>query len=275
MNLRTILQHAAGNDGAQAGGGDGAGAAANAPWFPEEHKAFVETKGWKTPADALTSYVNLEKLIGADKAGRTVVLPKDEKDAEGLKAFRTKLGVPEAADKYELPLPEGDSGDFAKLAATWMFDAGVPKTAAQAIAKNWNEYFTGLLKQEEAAAQAESTKQLDTLKGKWGQEFDKRSEFARRFLRASGWNEEKVNLYEKTFGTAQMLEDFYNWGSKTAEPDFAGGEGGGFSMSASTAKAKLDDIRMRRAKGEINDLQWKNTYQAEFEKLSEIVAKGS
>ncbi|MET0659134.1 MAG: hypothetical protein ABW110_13365, partial [Steroidobacteraceae bacterium] len=105
------------------GGGDGgqaaaaaaaaaAGAAANQPWFPEAHKSLVETKGFKSVEDVFNWGINAEKLIGLDRAGRTVVLPKDEADVEGRKAYYAKIGVPESADKYELPLPEGDDGSF-------------------------------------------------------------------------------------------------------------------------------------------------------------------
>jgi hypothetical protein len=139
-------------------------------WYPEAHKSIVETKGWKTPGDALESYVNLEKLIGADKAGRTVVLPKDENDVEGRKAFYAKLGVPESADKYELPLPDGDSDELAKAAADWFHKAGVPKTAAQQITKAWNDHISGMVKAQEEAEKAQADTELAQLKSTWGPE---------------------------------------------------------------------------------------------------------
>ena len=75
---------------AQQQGGDG-----GQPWFAgfqnAEAKTFVESKGFKDPESLVTSYANMEKLLGADRAGRTVVLPKDANDAEGLKAFRAKM----------------------------------------------------------------------------------------------------------------------------------------------------------------------------------------
>ncbi len=254
------------------GGAGGDGGAANTPWFPETHKSIVESKGWKGPADAIDSYANLEKLIGADKAGRTVVLPKDDKDEEGIKAFRSKMGVPEAADKYELPLPEGDDGTFAKVAASWFHQHGIPKSAAQGISKAWNEHIAGLVKADEERAQNESQMQLTKLKTEWGGEFDKRSEFARRFLRASGWDDAKVTQYEQTFGTAAMLKDFYGWGSKMAEPDFAGdGNKGGGGADKQAAQNKLNEMRIARSEGKVTDTEWFNGKQAEYENLARIV----
>jgi hypothetical protein len=260
-------------------GGDPAkgGQAANTDWFPVEHKDFVTNKGWKGAGDAITSFVNLEKLIGADKAGRTVILPKDEKDADGIKAFRTRMGVPDSADGYELPLPEGDKGEFAKIAAKWFHGQGVPKAAAQSIAKQWNEHIAALVKADQDAAVAESDRQLATLKTEWGGDFEKNSEFARRFLRAAGWDDAKVALYEQTFGTSSMLKDFHAFGSKFQEKSLAGGDGGGgggsFTMTKAAAQARLDEIRSARIAGTITDAQWKNGKQKEFEDLSQFVAQ--
>lgn len=243
-----------------------------APWFADDQKDYVTNKGWKAPADAVTSAINLEKLMGADKAGRTVVMPKDDKDVEGLKAFRAKMGVPESADKYELPFPDGESGDFAKTAASWFHKQGVPKAAAQEIAKEWNTFFEGMLKEDSTKLQAESQKQLDTLKTEWGNDFDKNSEFARRFLRASGWDDAKVKKYEDTFGTAAMLKDFHGWGSKTGEHDFAGGGGGGsFSLSPQAAKEKLGDLRQQRIEGKITQ----KDYLEQMEKLAPLAEKAA
>lgn len=253
-------------------GGAGDGGTAS-PWFGEPHKAFVESKGWKTADDAITSYANLEKLVGADRAGRTLVLPKDDKDVEGLKAFRAKLGVPDKEDDYQLPFPQNESGDFAKVASKWFHAQGIPKTAAQAIAKEWNTYFEGMMKAEGDRLKTESETQLNALKGEWGQEFDQRAEFARRFLKASGWDDAKVQRYEQTFGTAQMLKDFHGWGSKTGEHGFAEGEGGGggsgFGMTPASARAKLDELREQRIAGKITE----KDFHAQMEKMAPVAAK--
>lgn len=276
--LKHRLQQTNPSDGAAGGGGadPAKGAAANAgEWYPAEHKDYVTNKGWKNPGDVLTSAINLEKLIGADKAGRTLVMPKDDKDAEGIKAFRTKLGVPEKAEGYELPLTEGDKGEFAKVVSTWFHEQGVPKTAAQSIAGKWNEHIGALVKASEDAEKAESERQLGTLKSEWGGDFDKHAEFARRFVRAAGWDDAKVAAYEKAFGTAAMLKDFHTFGSKFQESPIAGsagGSGASFTMSKQAAQSKLEEIRKGRMAGTISDAEWKASKEAEFAMLSERVA---
>jgi hypothetical protein len=244
-------------------------------WYPEAHKSIVETKGWKTPGDALESYVNLEKLIGADKAGRTVVLPKDENDVEGRKAFYAKLGVPESADKYELPLPDGDSDELAKAAADWFHKAGVPKTAAQQITKAWNDHISGMVKAQEEAEKAQADTELAQLKSTWGPEAAKNEEFARRGMTAygkkAGLDEGDLNKLETSLGTAKMLKLFLTLGQSTSEPGFGGDGGSAFGMSKSQAAEKLADIQSRRASGAITDLEWKNGKFEEFQRLSQIV----
>lgn len=264
MNLKHRLQMADGD-----GGGNGAAPPA---WFGDANKDFVTGKGWKTGDEAITSYRNLETLVGAEKAGRTVVLPKDDKDADGIKAYHAKIGVPEAADKYELPLPEGDDGTFAKVAGGWFHQHGVPKLAAQGIAKAWNDHIGALVKADQDKATATSEMQLTQLKTEWGAEFEQKSEHARRFMRAFGWDEAKVNLYEQTFGTAAMLKDFHGIGSKIAEPGFAGdGSKGGNGVDKVAAQNKLNEMRIARSENKITDAEWFNGKQAEYENLARIV----
>jgi hypothetical protein len=205
-----------------------------------------------------------------------VVLPKDDKDVEGMKAFRTKLGVPESPDKYEIPVPENDSGEFLKVAAGWFHELGIPKAAAQGLAGKWNEYWAKAAADIDAQLQAGSAQELDALKMEWGGEFDKKSAFARDFLKASGWSDDKVQQYEKTFGTGAMLKDFYGWGSKIQEPGFAGdpskGGPGPATMTKDVAKAKYAEINANRISGAISDREWnEGGKKAEWEKLFQII----
>lgn len=228
------------------------------PWYPDTAKDYVANKGWKAPADAIGAYQSLETLFGADKAGRTLIMPKDDKDADGMKAFRTKLGVPESADKYELPVPAGQEGDnLTKAAAAWFHEAGIPKTAAQAITSKWNAHIEKMIKDSETAAQTESHSQLEKLKGEWGAEFEQKAEYARRFLKAAGWDDAKMKQYESTFGTAAMLKDFFQWGSKVGEPGFAAGSGGGgFTPSKEAIQGKIKALREQRIAGTVTEKEF-------------------
>lgn len=258
------------NDGSGQGQGtaEGQGGGAQA-WYGESYASVVSEKQWASPDAVIESYVNLEKLLGADRAGRTVALPKDENDAEGLKAFRAKIGVPETPEAYEL----GDT-DFAKAASSWFFETGVPKSAAQALAKKWQEYFEAQMTAHDAQAKAESEKALNNLKAEWGDDFERRSEFARRGLKAygekAGLDEHDLNALEQVLGTAKLLKMFHTLGETTDEAQFVGGNQGG-SLSPIAAKQKMDELRMKRIAGQISE----KDFLAEVDRLGPIAARAT
>lgn len=84
--------------------------------------AYIGSKGWdkegKGPADVLRSYRNIERLRGVD-AEKLVRLP-DWSKPEEVAEYRARIGVPDAADKYEnhdvqLPIGTLDASAIAKL----------------------------------------------------------------------------------------------------------------------------------------------------------------
>ncbi len=75
------------------------GVAAGPAWLPgadPDTTAYVTAKGWNDPAAAVTSYRNLEKLFGADRAGHTVQVPSEGSDEVTMNNFYTKIGRPAA-----------------------------------------------------------------------------------------------------------------------------------------------------------------------------------
>ena len=67
---------------------------------PDDLRGLAEEKGWKEPADALRTARQMEEFLGADKAGRGLVLPKDEEDKEGYERVYRAMGRPDNADGY-------------------------------------------------------------------------------------------------------------------------------------------------------------------------------
>ena len=76
-------------------------------------KAWAEAKGLHNGSfeNVVNSYHNLEKMVGADKAGRTVTMLGDDATQEQRDIFFNKLGRPEAAENYTVALPEGQTDD--------------------------------------------------------------------------------------------------------------------------------------------------------------------
>lgn len=264
------------------------GEGSNAPWFGEiianekdaEFANYVKGKNYPTPRDALYGHYSAERMVGLDKAGRTVVLPKDDKDVEGIKAFNTKIGVPETPEGYKLAVPQGEDGAFAKSVAEAFHKNGVPAKAAEGIATWWNEFMTNEVKRGQAADEAKSVQQLEALRAEWGQGFDTKAEFGRRGLAAvakeAGLDDADMRKLETTLGTAKMLKMFNKIGEAGGEAGFAGGEGGGsgsnFRISPEAAQQQIDTIRADRAAGKINDYTWKTEVQPQVEKLMQIAA---
>jgi hypothetical protein len=235
-------------------------------WFSgiadESVRGWVEAKGFKDPMAVATSAYNLEKLIGHDKAGRTLVVPKDDATPEERSAFLQKLGVPSKAEDYKLPIPEGQDGSFAKQAAQWMHEAGIPAKAAETLAAKWNEHVAGLQSASTNQTAVQSAQDLEALTGEWGAAYDKNVEMARRattnFLPAKSQEERAAMMtkIEGAIGTAAMMKLFANVGGGLAEHQVhTGGEPANFNaMTPGQARAKIDEL--------MSDNKWAAEYLA-------------
>ena len=144
-------------------GAEATGQAAQAPETPAnlpewangvapEVGAWLLNKQFADPQAALTSSYHLERMLGQDK----IPLPKDASDKAGWDAVWSKLGRPEKPEDYGLPVPDGDDGEFAKVAAGVFHKAGVPKGMAGQIASAINEHVAGAMKARSDALQAEA-----------------------------------------------------------------------------------------------------------------------
>ncbi|HDT0752481.1 TPA: hypothetical protein QIC06_004534 [Enterobacter kobei] len=100
-------------------------------------------------------------------------------DKEGWAAVYAKMGRPESADGYELPVPEGDAGEFAKTTSQWMHEAGLSKQQAQALATHWNEHHAAQAEAQQAALAQQVEKDMTAMKQAWGADFDANSAIVR------------------------------------------------------------------------------------------------
>ncbi len=258
----------------------GAGAAGPADWtaaLPESARGFVQTKGWKQPADLLGSYQNLEKLLGADKAGRGVVLPKEDAASEDWAAFYNRLGRPETADGYKLPVPDGDAGTFAKDAAQWFHEAGLTAKQAEALAGKWSEYTGKMTQDSDAAYEQQAALDVTDLKKSWGKEYDAQTELARRAIRESGLSQDEAQAIERALGLGKAVRVFAALGKQFAEAPMKGGEGAGrgsFGQTPEAARARISSLKADKA--------WTQRYlsgdadaRSEFERLHRIAYEQS
>ena len=137
-------------------------------------RAWAESKGLQNGnfENVLGSYHNLEKLVGADKAGRTVTLLQDDATPDQVNTFYSKLGRPEAPEGYNFKAPEGDPGDFAKWAGETFHEAGLTEKQAKFIREKWEGYAEGI-KQGQSDELAVSAADAEAaLRREWGAAFD-------------------------------------------------------------------------------------------------------
>lgn len=121
----------------------------------DDAKSFATGKGFKSPAEALAALRGYEP--------------------------------PPSPDAYELPVPDGESADFAKSIAPVLHKAGLSVAQAKTLAAEWN---TLQATQRQAAQQAEvaaaqaaaqaAQREAAALKTEWGAEHEANTEHARR-----------------------------------------------------------------------------------------------
>jgi hypothetical protein len=227
----------------------------------------AQNAGWKDPADAVKSHRELQKLFGADRHGRTVVVPKDDDAPEVHAAFYAKLGRPETPDGYKIPVPEGGDPNFAKGAAAKFHEFGIPAKAAEGLATWWNEQAATA---QAAAAQAEAdalAAEHAALQQAWGSEHPMRQELARRAAQRLGLDEAAVNALEKAAGFSGVMKALAKVGDLLRE---GGGEGlgelGAFGRTPEGAKAERAQL--------MADKDWRtkamNPQSKEWAKLQEL-----
>jgi hypothetical protein len=217
--------------------------------LPADVKPTITAKGWDKLSSSeaieatLSSYVNLEKLMGADKAGRTVVLPKENATPEEFAEFTKALGVPESADKYTLTAPKGLNEEVVGEAKSWMHEAGVPPILAQRLVD-------AVAKSEAAkleAWEAQSQKEMQDLAAEWGTKFDDNAEIGRRAAKAAGLTPEQFTKIEMAVGTKNFMNIFMKFGLSMVEapaPNPANNSTGGqFVMNKAEAQQKANNLR--------------------------------
>ena len=257
-------------------------AAAPAPqWFEAPEHAEVATwakgRGYKldemgaAALPALQGHYNAEKLIGFDRAGRTITLPKDDAPASEIEAFHAKLGRPATAKDYKLP--DGLKDD--PVAAAFLdvaHKAGYSQKQLDPVFAFIGEQQQALAAQAEQQREQQAQADITALQGEWGGEFELRSEAARRAVRELGLSAEEATTVESALGVKRAAEVFFKIGEGLMEDKaegMGGGTGSAFGLSPTEAKAKINalmndkEFGAKMAKGDVSA-------KAEWERLHKL-----
>jgi hypothetical protein len=211
----------------------------------EGARAFAQAKGWKSPADMLGSYRNLEKLVGSEK----LPLPKDEGDRDGYDRIFKALGRPDGPDGYDLGVAEGADPAFAGEAAKWLHEAGLSTRQASALAERWNGYSAQAMAAHQKAQEISNAQEFGELRSEWGQRFDANLELGRRAARQFGLERGDLAGLENALGAKRMLTMLNRIGAGMAEDSFEGGgaRGTSFRMSPQAARDRISLLKSDQA----------------------------
>jgi len=129
---------------------------------------FKSLEKFKDPAAVAKSYLHLESL-----AGRSVTIPGPEASQADQAAFWAKVGAHDSAEKYVVPVAEGQTVDAGMLQP---FQAAAH--AAHLTQDQWaamvSAFKASPLGDNRAALEAMSTESTRLLKAEWGGAFDHR-----------------------------------------------------------------------------------------------------
>lgn len=237
----------------------------------QDVRTWAEAKGFKDPLTAVESAYNLEKLLGFDKAGRTIVLPGENATPEEIKAFNAKLGVPETPDGYKLPVPDGVDDSFAKTAAQWFHENGVPAKAAEQIASKWNETMALQQKAADEAFAVQSENEFKSWQAEQGAAAAQNIELAKRaaaqFIPAADTAERQAIMekMERAMGTGAFMKMMSSIGSGLSEHKVHTGGSGGLTPTPAQAQQRIAELKSNR--------EWTAAYvSGDKAKLSEMEA---
>lgn len=218
---------------------------AEKPWFDgfadPTVKEWVGKVGLKGPEAAAQKAWHLEKLLGADKAGRAVILPKDG-DEKGMQELLARLGRPEKPEDYGIQVPEGADDSFLKEALPVLHKLGLTKTQAAGLAEWWATKADGTFAEvrEKAAAGASE------LRREWGTKFDERVGIANRAVAHAGLSQEESAAVEQALGVVRAAQVMEKLGRLLIEDPSATTLQAGqasFRMSPEEAKAEIDGLK--------------------------------
>ena len=268
-----------------AGSGSGDGAAAfdwSKQGLDNDAMALVNDRQWKGIPDVLSSYRNLEKLTGVPPE-RILKLPGANDPVESWGAVYDRLGRPKAATDYKIPLPEGDTGEFAKVIAPIFHEAGLSQGQVQKIAEKHNAFIAEQTKQATEAAKTAHAAEMTQLQTEWGADYQKNNDVVDRAAESFGMTKDHILALKQAMGPSAAMKFLHNIGSKIAvEGSFVAGDKGGGSgfdaMNSQMAIAKIEANRTDRTfveKFNSKDPVVRGQARAEMERLHQIAYPGA
>lgn len=229
-------------------GGASEGGENNAPdWtsgLGEEHLQVVQAKGWDSPAAAIDSYRNAEKLIGADP-NQILKLP-NEFNNETLAPIYDKLGRPADPKDYDFSGVTEDNKDFIEAFAPLAHANGLTKQQAAEIARGIAEASGQAVEAQNTELSMKLDQEKQALAKEWGSKLEENTTLAKQAAQEFGVEADTIDALEKVMGFSKVMKLFNQIGAKISEHGYKGGEEGGnkfgSAMTPGEAQAKIKEL---------------------------------
>lgn len=197
---------------------------------------------FKDPVGLAKSWVNAQKMIGADK----VVIPGKEATEQDWNQFYQKLGRPEAPDKYEFKLPEGQQMDenFAKGFKDVAFQAGLNPKQVQGLVEWYAKEAQAAVEASQASQGREIAESLEKYKTELGGEdkFRAKIDQARVAVRELADDKFRQFLVDSQLGSRPEAIEFF---AKLYPMLQEGKVRGGTGLPVTTGGMDPADIQMK------------------------------
>lgn len=214
--------------------------------LPDDAKGYVQNKGFKTPADVLDSYRQLEKTFGVPQ-DRLLKLPEDMNTPEG-RAIRERLGAPKEAKDYGLErLIPKENGDpkLAEWASGVFHEIGVPVKDAEKIIGKWNERAQAAYAASKENFEAMINQGDAALKKEWGAAFDQNIQLAKQGRNALELNDQEVDGLERMIGRERLFKKLRAIGAGVGEASYVAGRPAADGvMAPEQARQKIREMSM-------------------------------
>jgi hypothetical protein len=242
--------------------------------------AFVTERQFKGPGDLLTSYRQLDSAFGVPPE-RLIKLPapRDAGDPKVWEPIYKQLGRPETPDKYVLPLPAGDKGEFANEVRPVLHKIGLSQSQATQLSEWWNDKVAATEKMQRAELETRQTTEVAQLKQVWGRDYDARAGLVDRAAETFGMTPAQLDGLKTALGPKAAMEFLYTIGSKIAVEDATvpgmGQQSGTFTMTPEIARAKIAEYKKNGFAHlfESKDPKQRMEAHAEWNKLHQIAAQ--
>lgn len=203
--------------------------AEQAPWVDSiqnaDTKAWAESKGLNNGSfeNVVKSYHNLEKLMGADRAGRTVTILGDDATPEQFSEFYNKLGRPKEAKEYTFVQPEGQGPERLEAMRGKAHALGITDAQFTGMAQADLEYMAGLQTTFDDDADILRIDAEAALKKEWGAAYDQKVTGINVAAEKLGFSQDQLAGLHAALGPVEAMKFVDSLNTKMGDHDFTEG----------------------------------------------------